>query len=554
MESKSNSFDAYFFSPVSAVRPWLVEKCVLVLLALDMWFLRLGAANRYDADELNVAHFGWLDSLGPVPGAGLYIGVAVLVGVLALAVAIAGLGSGWKLALVVLYTYTWAMSRLDTYQHHYLLSWVLLCIAFFPRVSLADFWRRSGQTGTSLTAQSPLTSAWAWVLLSVLAAVVYCYTAVAKLDGIWQSGACLRQLAGTAWLLQPGEDVFVWLGGSPASFWSWMAKATVVVELLIAVGYLLMPLADRPAARWTPRPCFLCWLLAIALHGGFELAGLRIGWFSYFMMLLATASFLPASWLEQLLRPFVWLVPAEFGTYHTATGWRTGVALLATFLASAALLATGWWSDLPGVWVATALAVLVFVAAMAAFIRRQDRITLRRLPVSVLVAALVLAAAFQVGNARSKYYPYRLAQVQRRGQFALAAELLPRAERYVNRNDTFGQNNLAWFLATTPEDSLRDGEKAIRYALRSCKLTKHQNASALDTLACAYAANGDYERALETIGEAEVLLKKYGHTSDPLYADIIAHKALFMRREPYLEQTRYRYHVPPLGTANSRRE
>ena len=141
MAAMQESFDRHFFTPIAAVRLLLVEKCVLVLLALDMWFVRLGAANRYDADELNLAHFDWLDAIGPTPSAGLFIGATVLVGVLALAIAIANLGLPWRLALVILYSYTWAMSRLDSFQHHYLLSWVLLCIAFFPPVRMADFWK-----------------------------------------------------------------------------------------------------------------------------------------------------------------------------------------------------------------------------------------------------------------------------------------------------------------------------------------------------------------------------------------------------------------------------
>lgn len=541
MATWREEFDSYFFTPVAAVRPWLVEKCALVLLALDMWLLRLGGANRYDADELNLAHFGWLDWLGPTPSAGLYIGVAVLVGVLALAIALAGLGVRWKLALAALYSYTWAMSRLDTYQHHYLLSWLLLCVAFFPRVRLADFWTGGKKPGDKPLPRSPLVTAWAWVLLVCLMAIVYCYTSVAKLDRVWQSGACLQQLAGTAELLQPLENAFVQFGGTAESFWSWMARATVVLELLIAVGYLLMPLADRRSAPWAQKACLICWLLAIGLHGSFELSGLRIGWFSYFMMLMATASFLPAKWLERLLRPFAWTIPAQHGGGQTAAVVRSGVAVAATLLAVTALLATAWWSDLPGVWPAGVIAAVAFVAAMADSKRRGDAVAVRRLPVAVLVASLVLAAAIQLGDGRSSYYPYRLAQLQRSGQFAAVSRMLPKAELYVNRDDVYGQNNLAFFFATTPEESLRDGEKAIHYALRSCELVEYANASALDTLACAYAANGDFDQALDTIGRAKELLQQ--HTSDPVYADLIEHERLFQTGRFYVEAVRYRYHA-----------
>ena len=547
MATWRDKFDGYFFSPVAAVRPWLVEKCVLVLLALDMWLLRFGAANRYDADELNLAHFAWLDWLGPTPSTGLYIGVAVLAGVLALAIAFAGLGVGWKLALVALYSYTWAMSRLDTFQHHYLLSWLLLCVAFFPRVRLADFWKSSGQSNVQKISRSPLVSAWAWVLLVCLIAIVYCYTAVAKLDRVWQSGACLQQLSGTIELLRPLENAFVQIGGEAESFWRWMARGTVLVELLIAAGYLLMPLAERRVSRWASRTFFVCWLLAIGLHVGFELAGLLIGWFSYFMMLMATASFLPAKWLERLLRPFAWTIPGKYGASRTATARRNGMAAAATLLAVTALLVMAWWSDLPGVWPAGVIAAVAFVAAMVDLKRRQDAVAMRRLPVAVLVASLLLAAAIQFGDGRSKYYPYRLAQLQRSGQFAAVGKMLPKAELYVNDNDIFGQNNLAFFFATTSEESLRDGEKAIRYALRTCELSEYGNASALDTLACAYAASGDFTRALDMVQRAKELLRN--HANEPTYADFVAHERLFLAGRPYVATVRYRYQVAAAETS-----
>lgn len=62
-------------------------------------------------------------------------------------------------------------------------------------------------------------------------------------------------------------------------------------------------------------------------------------------------------------------------------------------------------------------------------------------------------------------------------------------------NNSGGLNNLAWVLATAPEDELRDGKRALELALKACELTQHQQAHVLSTLAAAYAECGDFESA-----------------------------------------------------------
>ncbi|GIW95610.1 MAG: hypothetical protein KatS3mg110_3651 [Pirellulaceae bacterium] len=58
-------------------------------------------------------------------------------------------------------------------------------------------------------------------------------------------------------------------------------------------------------------------------------------------------------------------------------------------------------------------------------------------------------------------------------------------------------NNLAWVLATSPEDSLRDGKRALELALKACELTDYKEAHILSTLASAYAELGDFENAIK---------------------------------------------------------
>jgi tetratricopeptide (TPR) repeat protein len=56
-------------------------------------------------------------------------------------------------------------------------------------------------------------------------------------------------------------------------------------------------------------------------------------------------------------------------------------------------------------------------------------------------------------------------------------------------------NNLAWLLATAPEEKLRNGKRALELATQACELTGYKMPHILSTLAAAYAENGDFENA-----------------------------------------------------------
>ena len=60
-------------------------------------------------------------------------------------------------------------------------------------------------------------------------------------------------------------------------------------------------------------------------------------------------------------------------------------------------------------------------------------------------------------------------------------------------------NNLAWVLGTTPEDDLRDGERAIELATDAADLTEYKMPHILSTLAAGYAEAGDFDKAKEWI-------------------------------------------------------
>lgn len=71
-------------------------------------------------------------------------------------------------------------------------------------------------------------------------------------------------------------------------------------------------------------------------------------------------------------------------------------------------------------------------------------------------------------------------------------------------------NNLAWLLATTPDDALRNGAEAVRLAEHACRLTGQQEPFMLGTLAAAYAEVGRFDEAVATASRAVELAEKAG--------------------------------------------
>ena len=67
-------------------------------------------------------------------------------------------------------------------------------------------------------------------------------------------------------------------------------------------------------------------------------------------------------------------------------------------------------------------------------------------------------------------------------------------------------NNLAWILATAPQNDLRNPQRAVHLAEKAVSIER--SAMFLDTLAEAYYVNGSTEKAIEIIEEAIDRAKK----------------------------------------------
>jgi tetratricopeptide (TPR) repeat protein len=58
-------------------------------------------------------------------------------------------------------------------------------------------------------------------------------------------------------------------------------------------------------------------------------------------------------------------------------------------------------------------------------------------------------------------------------------------------------NDLAWLLATSKDNRVRDGRRAVAIATKACTLSNWKNAFSIDTLAAASAAAGDFADAVK---------------------------------------------------------
>jgi hypothetical protein len=74
-------------------------------------------------------------------------------------------------------------------------------------------------------------------------------------------------------------------------------------------------------------------------------------------------------------------------------------------------------------------------------------------------------------------------------------------------------NNLAWVLATSSDDGLRNGAEAVRLAERACELTHHGQPFFIGTLAAAYAECGRFPEAVTTAEKAEQIATAAGLTA-----------------------------------------
>lgn len=94
---------------------------------------------------------------------------------------------------------------------------------------------------------------------------------------------------------------------------------------------------------------------------------------------------------------------------------------------------------------------------------------------------------------------------------------------------------LAWLLATSSDESRRDGDAAITFAQRACALTRETDPELLDTLAAAFGETGRFQDAIRVAERARDLARAGGADQAAAIAEELL--SSFRRGEAFRENT-----------------
>jgi tetratricopeptide (TPR) repeat protein len=90
-------------------------------------------------------------------------------------------------------------------------------------------------------------------------------------------------------------------------------------------------------------------------------------------------------------------------------------------------------------------------------------------------------------------------------------------------------NNLAWVMATSPDEKVRNGKRAVELAKQACEATEYKQGHILSTLAAAYAEAGDFGKAKEWSQKAVDIGR------DEQKEQLRAELASYEKKEPWRE-------------------
>ena len=91
-------------------------------------------------------------------------------------------------------------------------------------------------------------------------------------------------------------------------------------------------------------------------------------------------------------------------------------------------------------------------------------------------------------------------------------------------------SNLAWVFATCPDDSIRDGRRAVELAEKALRLSGSKIPMVFRVLAAAYAENGRFSQAIETAQRGADLANSQGNPG--LAAELQSNITLYQARTP----------------------
>jgi protein O-mannosyl-transferase len=104
-------------------------------------------------------------------------------------------------------------------------------------------------------------------------------------------------------------------------------------------------------------------------------------------------------------------------------------------------------------------------------------------------------------------------------------------------------SNLAWVFATVPDQSLRDGPKAVRLAEQALRLSGGRIPILFRTLAAAYAESGEFSKAIQTAQQGMELANSQGNSG--LATELQGNIALYQQQQPLRDPSLTNGNSPP---------
>jgi cytochrome c-type biogenesis protein CcmH/NrfG len=104
-------------------------------------------------------------------------------------------------------------------------------------------------------------------------------------------------------------------------------------------------------------------------------------------------------------------------------------------------------------------------------------------------------------------------------------------------------SNLAWVFATSPDDSLRDGAKAVQLAKQALRISARRIPILFRTLAAAYAESGRFSEAIQTAQQGIELANSQGNTG--LATELQGNIALYQEQRPLRDTSLTNGSSPP---------
>jgi tetratricopeptide (TPR) repeat protein len=96
-------------------------------------------------------------------------------------------------------------------------------------------------------------------------------------------------------------------------------------------------------------------------------------------------------------------------------------------------------------------------------------------------------------------------------------------------------NNIAWYLSTSPGSTKENGISAIKYAQDACKSSEYQHPGQLDTLAASYARAGNMQAAIKWQREVIKIMKE-NEEDDEEIEEMMARLRLYINGKAYTEE------------------